>query len=184
MEEIRDMIISILALTLVFSFPDIESLFFVSFIIVSISFLLCEIGHKIMATRLGCTATFKLWPPGIMLSLFSIALKYIGGFGIFTPGHIEIAPYKFGRWGIKVIRLTPHDLGIISLAGVGINIILAYVFLLIPGEFFSMLSQISALLAFFNLLPIPPLDGSRIFLWSFSIWFFLMSITTIVLFVL
>lgn len=172
-EEIRDLIIAILALALIFAYPDLKGLFFISLIVVIISFLLHEMGHKFLASRLGCTATFKILPVGILLGFVSMFLKSSIGFIFFAPGFVEILPYKFGRWGIKVIRLTPRYLGFITLAGVGINLFFAFFFMLFPGEIFQILSQINILLAFFNLIPIPPFDGSKIFLWSIWFWVFL-----------
>ncbi|RLF04504.1 MAG: hypothetical protein DRJ64_06840 [Thermoprotei archaeon] len=182
-EELRDLIITILAVALVFSFPDLKKTFFTSLIIVIFSFFVHEIGHKFMAKRLGCMATYKIWPAGILLSIVSIFLKAIGGFMIIAPGYVEIMPYQFGRWGIKVIRLTPRDMGQIALAGVGVNIFLAIFFSLFSGEIFQTLSYINAVLAIFNLLPIPPLDGARIFTWSIWFWVFLMLVTGIALIV-
>ncbi|RLJ09434.1 MAG: site-2 protease family protein, partial [Candidatus Aenigmatarchaeota archaeon] len=63
-EEIRDIIISILTVTLIFSFPDLRDTFFTLFIVVVLSFFIHEMGHKLMARRLGCMATYKLWPVG------------------------------------------------------------------------------------------------------------------------
>jgi len=134
-------------------------------------------GHKILAKRLGCMATFKMWPVGILLGLASMFLKSIGGFIFIAPSFVEIMPYRFGRWGIKVIRLTPRDLGKISLAGVGINILFAIFFKFFPGEIFQMLSHVNGYVALFSRLPFPRLDGVKIFTWSITIWVFLTFIT-------
>ncbi len=173
-DEIRDLTIAIFALALIFAYPNLEEQFFLALVIVFISFFLHEMGHKFLATRLGCTATFKMWPFGILFGLLSIFLPI----RFFAPGFVEIVPYKFGRWGIKVIRLTPRDLGQISLAGVSVNILFAWLFALMGGNaLFLTLAEINAWLAFFNLLPVPPLDGSKIFLWSIWIWLFLFLLT-------
>ncbi len=175
-DEIRDLVIAILALALIFSYPNLEQGFFLALIIVFISFFLHEMGHKFLATRLGAQATFKMWPFGILFGLLTMFLPI----KFFAPGFVEIVPYKFGRLGIKVIKITPRDLGQIALAGVGINIFFAWLFAVMEGEIFTTLAQINALLAFFNLLPIPPLDGSKIFLWSIWLWVFLFLLTLLV----
>lgn len=178
-EEIRDILISILALSMFFSYPDFRDLFFISLGIISVSFIFRQIIHKIMAHRLQCTASYKIFAPGLIIGFGSMFLKEIFSFVVLISGYIEIVPYKFGRWGIKVIKLTPYDLGIITLAGILINIFFAYFFLLFDGYIFQLITTINALLAFFSLIPIPPLDGSKIFMWSIGGWVFLILISII-----
>lgn len=179
-KELRDIVISIIVLALIFSFPDFMGLFLLSLIIVFFSYFLHEMGHKIISKKFGCTATFRLWPTGIFLGIVSMFFRLIGGGIVFVaPGFVEIMPYRFGRYGFKVVRLGKKELGLISLAGVGINIFFAIFFKIFPGEIFQTLSYYNGLLALFNLLPIPPLDGSKIFLWEMWIWLFFMFITVL-----
>ncbi len=174
-EELRDFTISILALALIFAYPNLQEKFFLALVVIFLSFFLHEMGHKMWASKLDCTATFKMWPFGILAGLVTLVLPI----RFFAPGYVEIVPYKFGRWGIKVIKVTPRDLGHIALAGVGINIIFAWLFGILSGEIFHLLAQINAMLAIFNLLPIPPLDGSKIMLWNFEMWGFLVLLTVL-----
>lgn len=62
--ELRDLIIAIVVLAVVFSFPDFN-VFVVSLIIVFFSYFVHELGHKFVARKFGCLATFKIWPFGI-----------------------------------------------------------------------------------------------------------------------
>jgi len=193
-EELRNIIVAILVMSVifwiyVFSFPD-YNWFFVSLIIVFFSFFLHEMGHKFVARKLGCMATYKIWPTGLLIGIITIFFGLIieglrnSGFAFIALGFMEIMPYSFGRWGFKVVRLTPKDLGLISLSGVGINIILAIFFKMFPGMWlFDKLAYFNALFALFNLLPIPPLDGSKIFMWKMWLWLLLMFITILLLFV-
>jgi len=187
-EELRNIIISILVMSVifwvyVFSFPDYIG-FFISLIIVFFSFFLHEMGHKFMARKLGCMATYKLWTTGLLIGIITIFFGLIGvGFAFIALGFVEIMPYSFGRWGFKVVKLTPKDLGLISLAGVGINVLFAVIFKMFPDPLFQKLSYFNGLFALFNLLPIPPLDGSKIFMWKEWFWLFLIFITVLVLFV-
>jgi Zn-dependent protease len=184
-KELRDLVISVVILALIFSFPDIPGLFLFSLILVFFSYFIHELGHKFVAKKFGCTATFKLWPPGILIGIMSTLFRAIGGWGIVfvAPGFVEIMPYSFGRMGFKVVRLGPRDLGLIALAGVGINVLFAVLFKMLPGDIFQTLSYYNGLLALFNLLPIPPLDGSKIFMWKMFYWLFLVFITVLVIFV-
>ncbi|MCX6821243.1 MAG: hypothetical protein NTW30_00545 [Candidatus Aenigmarchaeota archaeon] len=182
--ELRDLIIAILVLALVFSFPDFN-IFVVSLIIVFFSYFVHELGHKFVARKFGCLSTFKIWPAGILLGIMSMLFKLVGGWSIVfaAPGFVEIMPYSFGRWGFKVAKLGPKEIGIISLAGVGVNVLLSIIFRMFPGDIFRTLSDYNGFLALFNLLPIPPLDGSKIFLWRMWIWLFLIFITVLTIFV-
>jgi len=188
-EELRNIIVSILVMSVifwvfVFSFPDYNG-FFISLIIVFFSFFLHEMGHKFAARRLGCMATYKIWPTGLLIGIITIFFGLMGiGIVFIALGFVEIMPYSFGRWGFKVVRLTPKDFGLIALAGVGINVLFAIFFKMFPGMWmFEKLSYFNGLFALFNLLPIPPLDGSKIFMWKMWFWLLLMFITILVLFV-
>jgi Zn-dependent protease len=126
------------------------------------SFLLHEIAHKIAAQRGGLWAEFRLVLLGAILTLFSAFLPI---FKIISPGAVMIS------------GSTDKDgVGKISLAGPMTNIVLSTMFLiasvllrqLIPiivlGAFFN------AWIALFNLIPFGMLDGFKIFRWNKAIW--------------
>jgi len=172
MEEIKDLLISIAVLTLIFSFkpfPNVGinySMLPQYAIIVIIVFLLHELAHKFVAMRFGCMAIYKIWPNGIF---FGLVLMLIG-IPFAAPGVVMIYPYFFGRWGYKVKTLTTNENGIIGLSGPATNIFFAIIFTFFSGQFFNMLTLVSAWVAFFNLLPVPPLDGSKVMEWRIWVW--------------
>lgn len=184
-KELRDLIIAIIILSVIFSFPDFSEFFLVSIIIVLFSYFARELMHKFVARKFGCMSTFKLWPPGVLIGMMSMFLKYFWDWNIVfaTPGFAEIMPYRFGRMGFKVARVTPKDLGLVALAGTGINVFFAVFFKMFPGGIFQTLSLYNGLIALFNLLPISPLDGSKIFLWSMFTWIFLVFVSVLAVFV-
>jgi len=57
-----------------------------------------------------------------------------------------------------------------------VSLVLLFVY---PITFLSDLSQISFFLAFFNLLPIHPLDGSKIIIWNMKIWLIVLAVSLI-----
>jgi len=184
-KELRDLIIAIIILAVIFSFPDFSGFFLISIIIVIFSYFVRELMHKFMARKFGCMSTFKLWPPGILIGTMSMFLKYFWDWNIVfaVPGFAEIMPYRFGRMGFKVARTTPKDLGLIAIAGTGMNVFFAVLFKIFPGGIFQTLSLYNGLIALFNLIPISPLDGSKIFLWSMVIWLFLVFVSVLAVFV-
>jgi len=187
-EEIRDLTIVILAVTLIFAFPNLRENMFLYFIIVSFSVFLRHVTQKLMGDRLGCMVTFKLWPIGIGIGMMSLLLKSVYGFIFTALGYVEIIPYKFGRWGIKLIKMAPRDYAHIALSGISVNLFFMLIFGMFYSispniEIFQIISLTNGLLALFSLLPIPQLEGGHIFTWSLWVWMILFCFNIGILFV-
>jgi Zn-dependent protease len=176
-EEIRDLIVSTLAITIIFSFPHFKN-FFEYLVIIVLSFVLHELAHKISAEKFNCLAFYRIWPAGILFGLIFM----FAGLKIVAPGAVVIYPFRFGRWKFKTRELTRKEEGIIASAGPLVNLFFASLFLFLKTPFVFSLSYINALLSFFNLLFIPPLDGSKIIQWKPLVWFlmFLSSIALLI----
>lgn len=164
--EIRDLFISVIALSLAFSQFNLNALP-TTIIIIVLVFAFHELAHKFVAQKYGCFAEFRMWPLGIVLALVSSFTGIIFA----APGATYISPYsRKSKFAFSVVHLTKKDYGKISIAGPLTNITVGAVALIIllvyPLDFFSTLSSISFFLAFFNLLPIHPLDGSKILAWN------------------
>ncbi|NCO80359.1 site-2 protease family protein [bacterium] len=155
-----------------------EYLFLIIILIFSI--VIHEVSHGAMANYLGDpTAKYAgrltlnpikhLDPIGsIILPLFLVIMAKLTGGGIIFgwARPVPINPYNF--------RDQKYGSAKVALAGPGSNLALALVFGLalrffpildiLPGLslMFSYIVYINILLAVFNLLPIPPLDGSHI----------------------
>ncbi|MEM5843969.1 MAG: site-2 protease family protein [Candidatus Aenigmatarchaeota archaeon] len=184
-EEIKDIIISVLVVSLIFSYNVRDpkrtfELFPFYLIIVVLTFLLHELAHKSVARKFGCLSFYKMWTTGLLISLIFMLL----GFKFIVPGAVVIYPFTFGRWGFRRIRLTAQEIGLISVSGILVNIFIALISRPLVGlffvqnfDFFFALSSINSFLAFFNLLPIPPLDGSKVIVWKLWLWFFLFVIS-------
>lgn len=180
--ELRDILISMLVLSLAFTIlyssgnilyffqmkTDSETmayigLFAMCFVLVIFSFLLHEFGHKFTAQRAGLWSEYRMFPMGLVITLVSSFL----GFLFASPGAVYIRG-----------NLDDRTNGRISIAGPAVNIVLAAVgivgclafnhtSMVIP---MYLLANLNAFLAVFNLLPVPPLDGSKIFRWNKGIW--------------
>lgn len=174
-EEIKDLVIAILVITFVFSYSYhnrnvlLALLDFPVFMIIAIvCFLSHELAHRYVATKFGCTAYYKIWPIPLAISL---VVSLLTGYAIIAIGAVIIRPYRFGRWGYKQTHLSMPETGLIAWAGPVTNLALALTFRLFTGSLFFILSFVNAWLAFFNLLPIKPLDGSNVLKWNQFIWF-------------
>ena len=130
----------------------------IALIITAVAFILHELAHKIAANHYGCQATYhanKQW-------LFIALIMSFFGFIFAAPGAVMIQG-----------RITKKEQGIIALAGPATNAAAALLFLpliTIVPLIASPLVLINALIATFNLLPLPGFDGSKILAWNKSIY--------------
>ncbi len=177
--EILDLSISVLILTLIFSFEGLHfnpNLLITSFLAVGTAYLIHELSHKFVAIKLGYAARFRLYLPSTILSLIIV----FTGVKLAALGWVEVQAYKFKNWLYRRLKFSVEDEGKIAIAGPLSNIILGYIFLLLGLDFFRM---VNAWIAFFNLLPIPPLDGSKVLHWKFGGWAFFVILSMILLMV-
>lgn len=182
--ELRQIAISVVVLTLAFSMvlsgglygllgglqaAEAALLILASFIAVSTGFLLHELGHKKVAQGYGCFAEYRMSPQGLFLAI----ITSVFGFLFALPGAVVIS-------GL----INAEQNGKISVAGPAVNILIGAVCLVplllvdLPNLAFDILyivAFVNGILAVFNLLPIPPLDGSKIFYWDKSVYVITMA---------
>ena len=177
--EISDMLIADAALTVAFaliftgglsSFSLSAFVYFlpISLVAVSLSFILHEYMHKKVAQHFGAMAAFKRWDSGIAITLISSLF----GFLIGLPGATMIYSDRF----------TTEEEGYVSLAGPLTNFVVFIAFLLLSvfgsgflagayaQKMIGVTMFISVWLAFFNMLPIYPLDGSKVLRWNKGVY--------------
>ncbi|MCX8201988.1 MAG: hypothetical protein N3H84_07810 [Candidatus Caldarchaeum sp.] len=125
------------------------------------SFIGHELAHKFVGTSRGLTAEFRLFPTGLFVTLLTTVLPV--PFKVIMPGGVVIR----GLASVKTV-------GEIAVAGPLFNLIAAVVLFalgkLLNYPAFETVASINAFLMFFNLLPIPPLDGEKVLAWGWKIW--------------
>jgi Zn-dependent protease len=168
--EVKDIVISLLVLSLVFAYPEIlfEPLFFVtSMLTVGIAFIGHELSHRFVARKLGYHSEYVMWKQGLLMALL-LAFISNGRFIFAAPGAVVFASY----WAFK--RPSLSEVGKIGIAGTVFNITLLYVFA--AAYFLTGLSVlafagiINGWFAIFNLIPFGPLDGRKVMKWNSRIW--------------
>jgi Zn-dependent protease len=152
-------------------------MFFFSLVVLIVSVILHEVAHGYMANYLG-DPTAKL--AGRLTLNPLVHIDPIGS--LLLPGLLLLSqtvthfPLLIGY--AKPVPINPHyltgkyDEALTAFAGPGTNIVIAVVFGLairfIGGpetpliDAFATITYLNMVLALFNLIPIPPLDGSRV----------------------
>ena len=186
-KEIRDLIISFIVIALGFTilysngdYSHVTLIFPVVMIGVGAGFIFHELGHKFVAMHYGYYSEYELWPTGLLIALVSSFF----GFIFAAPGAVVI--YSNG--------MEKKTNGLISIAGPIVNIVLGLIFFLILGSLGDFIytetgaivylicvlgTRINFFLAAFNLLPIPPLDGSKVMAWSVPVWLITFAIAAL-----
>lgn len=120
--------------------------------------ILHELGHKFVGLAFGYASMFNIWWFGLLLGLF---LRVIGSpFLLFAPGYVSVNPS------------SSLELSIIAFAGPFINLLLFGIAVLVlrfkrrlkkkEFLFWHLTKIINMWLFIFNMIPIPPLDGSKV----------------------
>jgi Zn-dependent protease len=171
-KELTDLIVSWLTISVAFAIvlsPGFLNLsafaaaFPITLVAVGTGFIFHELAHRQVALRFGAHAAYRAWPVGLIFAL----LISLGGFIFAAPG----AVYIHGN-------INRKQNGLISLAGPAANLVIALIafilLTLIENSFLSQIAfftmYINIFLAGFNLLPVYPLDGSKVFAWNKGVW--------------
>ncbi len=176
--EIKDILISTLVIGFSFAWVSRDNpaffrfsfseVFLIMLFSVGSAFILHELAHKLSAQAFGCYAEYRMWETGLIIAFFLAVSPLRMVFA--APGAVYISPGYFG--------LTRKQDLIISSSGIVTNLALAIIFSAIskfvsPGLMslaFSMAAMVNSWIALFNLIPIPPLDGSKVIKWNFAAW--------------
>lgn len=193
--ELGHLCIAIGILTLAFSFTfsknnllffllgagiDIASYFMfmpVAFLGIVTAFVVHELSHKFVAQKYGLWSEFRMYPRGLLVS---VIIAFFTGLVFAAPGAVMFRG-----------EAKPSETGRIAAAGASANLTIAVVTYVLYHFFFvsmgfwgtliGFICLVNLLLATFNLLPLGPLDGKKVFLWNEMVWFVLFSVSVLFL---
>ncbi|HLC60436.1 MAG TPA: hypothetical protein VJJ52_03320 [Candidatus Nanoarchaeia archaeon] len=185
--EVRGYAIAILAIAFIISFREwganqfdlAAGLFnlFNSILIVAMSVLVHDAGQRIWGLAIGYKIEFKMWTFGVVLGLI-LAFVTNGKFWLIIPGTFmlhHLAGHRLGffRYGINIIGQS-----MVALAGplftLMLIILLKILYALSPNPLLQKAIMFNIIYNITNMLPIPVLDGGKIFFGSRMIYAFVM----------
>ncbi len=176
-DELVELLISWITLSIAFAWNVNPLIFFYALpfylVAVGTAFILHEMAHRYMANRFGHPARYVMWREGLIFALL-LAILTNGRFVFAAPG----AVYVFGH-------PREEENGMISLAGPLANLVVAYLFFFLAltfppsSDLFAFLlsvAKVNAFIGFFNMMPVFPLDGSKVLPWNPAAYFVVLAL--------
>lgn len=135
-----------------------------------------ELAHRMVAVRHGLRAEFIAVPWGLLITL---ATGFIPRIVILAPGYVGV--YAVGPYDARGVARS-------VIAGPAANLAIGYAALLLSLTlpdwylYLAVIAAVNGWIALFNLIPVPPLDGSKIMRLDSKAWT-LMLVASILLWV-
>ncbi len=191
--EIFEILVAVVVLTIAFTLAQVGGLFRLqlylqlgggsflllllgsSFLAVITAFVLHELAHKAVAQRYGCIAEFRYYLRGLALGVVTAMF----GLMFAAPGAVVISGSVNARQHVRISAAGPGTNLAVAAAFIGVAFALGGVergFTDIAATFVGSIAFVNLFLGFFNLIPFPPLDGSKIFALDKVIWIGMVAI--------
>ncbi|MFH1849343.1 MAG: hypothetical protein ABH879_04095 [archaeon] len=175
--EVSELLVTILVVTFIFGFNDGSSEinasrwlfnFFNMFLIVTLAFLVHVGVQKFIAVWTGHKAEYRMWSFGLAIGVI-LAISSKGNLFFFLPGGILVSILPTHRLGRFRYGLNYGTMGWIAASGPGANVLLGMFTKQVMNMFgfanplMDQLIFINFLIAFFTMLPVPPMDGMLLY---------------------
>lgn len=161
--------------------PQFAQNLIIAGVIVGTAFLLHELAHKVLAQKYGCWAEFRKFNLGLALA---VGMSFFG-FIIAAPGAVMISGLISREQNGKISAIGPLTNIALAILFFAIGMFLTQFIGVMPNLvnqiiFYGFL--INAWLALFNMIPFPPLDGSKVLAWSLPAWLGIVAIAGFMVF--
>ncbi|MBI4281823.1 site-2 protease family protein [Candidatus Uhrbacteria bacterium] len=159
-----------MALNLLFTDPPI---FFAWILAVLIAVTVHEFSHALTATMLGDRTPGDhgrlTFDPRAHVDMMGLLMLVLVGFGWGKPVPFNPHNLRFPRWGATLVALAGPFANLLSIIFFGGAAVILLRFGILASDnllvsFLFLLVTVNAVLLLFNLIPIPPLDGSKVLL--------------------
>ncbi|MEM0027772.1 MAG: hypothetical protein QXT53_07780 [Ignisphaera sp.] len=182
--EIFDLIVSASVVFVIFSLPYFNPLNYemlLAYLLATITaFVFHELAHRSVAKSKGVFAVYRAWYLGLLMSLV-LAIASRGALVFVAPGAVEIyMPIYLPSIESSIAIAGPITNAIISLICIPLSMVPRI------SVYARVVGYVNSFLALFNLLPIPPLDGYKVFRYDVTRWglSMLLSIVSFILYIL
>ncbi|MFC1741864.1 hypothetical protein ACFL3V_04985 [Nanoarchaeota archaeon] len=186
--EKRGLLITIPILAFIFSFREwgVETFnpaagirnFLITILLVCVAFLVHELSHRVIGLWLGYRTQYKAWITGLVIGLV-VAFVSNGRLPFIATGSLVITHLEIHRLGKGFHDLSYHHLGWIAMAAPIMNmlfaVLLKIIYTLTGIGVLEKLMMISIWIALFDMLPIPPFNGSRTFFGSRYVYVYVLG---------
>lgn len=139
--------------------------------LIAFSVLVHELAHRNVARRYGCYSKYVIDPVGLTLTLVST----VSTFKIIVPGYVLVSCADY--WSVyagngRRALLASTAAGPFSniLLGLAFHTLSAFTTNPLLSSVLSRTASLNGWLAFFNLLPLGPLDGAKIIRGAPIVW--------------
>ncbi len=145
--------------------PNFPIFLGISLLSVGTAFLFHELAHRKLARDYGCWAEFRMWRMGLIMALG----MSLFGFVFAAPGAVMIRGHVSKEENGKISAAGPATNGFVGIGFLAGSLVLSSLSLPLSSFFSFVLAFVAFVNLFiggFNLLPLGPLDGRKIFSWS------------------
>ncbi|NQU78173.1 hypothetical protein HQ545_00220 [Candidatus Woesearchaeota archaeon] len=186
--EKTGLVLTVLALSFIFSFrawgvDSFDALLGFKNLILNIffvasAFLVHEIAHRTIATWMGYRSQYKSWLVGLVIGIVVVFISN-GRLFFLATGMLVITHLPAHRLGKFFYELNMKHLGWIAMSGPIANMLFAVLLKIIYAStgivLFHQAMMINIWIALFDMLPVPPFNGSKTFFGSRYIYVFTLA---------